>query len=79
MKTAWTLFGVDEKTQQDNVRNAFQYSSGFQVTSCFQIYPRENGLGVVVMLRSMWSIMASDLYATEQNARINDRPMPSTA
>lgn len=26
------------------------------------------------MLRSMWSIMASDLYLSEQDARIHDRP-----
>jgi hypothetical protein len=26
------------------------------------------------MLRSMWTIMAPDLYLTEQDARIHDRP-----
>jgi hypothetical protein len=36
--------------------------------------PRQSGLGFVVMLRSMWSIMSPDLYPTEQDARINDRP-----
>ncbi|SFB19126.1 hypothetical protein SAMN03159488_02287 [Pseudomonas sp. NFIX10] len=74
LKAAWTLFGVDEKTQQDNVRNAFKDSGGFQDYFVLPELPRETGLGFVVMLRSMWSIMASDLYPTEQDARIHDRP-----
>lgn len=74
LKAAWTLFGVDEKTQQENVRNAFKDSGGFQDYFVLPELPRQTGLGFVVMLRSMWSIMASDLYLTEQDARIHDRP-----
>ncbi|MNJ26438.1 hypothetical protein D3C77_209210 [compost metagenome] len=74
LKAAWALFGTDERTQQDSVRNAFKDSGGFQDYFVLPELPRETGLGFVVMLRSMWSIMAPDLYLTEQDARINDRP-----
>jgi hypothetical protein len=74
LKAAWTLFGVDEKNQQENVRNAFKDGGGFQDFFVLPELPRQTGLGYVVMLRSMWTIMASDLYLTEQDARIHDRP-----
>lgn len=73
LKGAWTLYGTDEKSQQDNVRNAFKDSGGFQDYFVLPELPRETGLGFVVMLRSMWSLMANELYLTEQDARINDR------
>ncbi|HFL7937961.1 TPA: hypothetical protein ACG5DM_000961 [Pseudomonas putida] len=74
LKGAWTLYGTDEKSQQDSVRNAFKDSGGFQDYFVLPELPRETGLGFVVMLRSMWSLMANDLYLTEQDARINDCP-----
>ncbi|WP_313295060.1 hypothetical protein [Pseudomonas sp.] len=74
LKDAWTLYGTDVKSQQDSVRNAFKDSGGFQDYFVLPELPRETGLGFVVMLRSMWSLMANDLYLTEQDARINDRP-----
>jgi hypothetical protein len=74
LKAAWTLFGLDEKTQQDNVRGAFKDGGGFQDYFVLPELPRHSGLGFVVLLRSMWTIMASDLYLTEQDARIHDRP-----
>lgn len=74
LKEAWTLFGTDERTQQDNVRSAFKDSGGFQDYFVLPELPRESGLGFVVMLRSMSSIMAPDLFLTEQDARINGRP-----
>ena len=74
LKEAWTLFGVDEKKQQESVRTAFKDSGGFQDYFVLPELPRQSGLGFVVMLRSMWTIMASDLYFTEQDARIHDRP-----
>lgn len=73
LKAAWTLFGVDEKGQQESVRNAFK-DGGFQDYFVLPELPRQAGLGFVVMLRSMWTIMAPDLYLTEQDARIHDRP-----
>jgi hypothetical protein len=74
LKQAWTLFGTDERNQKDNVRNAFKDSGGFQDYFVLPELPQEDGLGFVVLLRSMWSIMAPDLYLTEQDARIADRP-----
>lgn len=74
LKAAWALFGTDEKNQQDSVRNAFKDGGGFQDYFVLPELPRQSGLGFVVMLRSMWTIMAPDLYLTEQDARIHDRP-----
>lgn len=74
LKAAWALFGVDEKNQQENVRNAFKDGGGFQDYFVLPELPRQTELGFVVMLRSMWTIMASELYLTEQDARIHDRP-----
>lgn len=74
LKGAWNLYGTDEKNQQDYVRDAFKDSGGFQDYFVLPELPRQSGLGFVVMLRSMWSIMASDLYLTEQDARIHDHP-----
>ncbi|WP_369324316.1 hypothetical protein AB5985_16150 [Burkholderia cepacia] len=74
LKAAWTLLGVEEKNQQESVRNAFKDSGGFQDYFVLPELPRHAGLGFVVMLRSMWTILASELYLTEQDARIHDRP-----
>lgn len=74
LKAAWTLFGIEEKSQQESVRNAFKDGGGFQDYFVLPELPRETGVGFVVMLRSMWAIMASDLYLTEQDARIHNRP-----
>lgn len=74
LKAAWTFFGIDEKNQRENVRNALTDGGGFQDFFVLPELPRQTDLGFVVMLRSMWAIMASDLYPTEQDARIHDRP-----
>ena len=74
LKAAWTLFGVEEKKQQENVRTALKGGGGFQDYFVLPELPRQTGLGFVVMLRSMGTIMASDLYLTEQDARIHDCP-----
>lgn len=74
LKFASTLFGISEKKLQDDIRGAFKDGGGFQDYFVLPELPRENGFGFVVLLRSMWAIMASDLYLTEQDARIHDRP-----
>jgi hypothetical protein len=74
LKGAWKLFGTDEKTQRESVRNAFKDGGGFQDYFVLPELPRQSGLGFVVMLRSMWTIMAPELYLTEQDARIHDQP-----
>ena len=74
LQAAWKLFGTDERTQQDSVRNAFKDGGGFQDYFVLPELPRQSGLGFVVMLRSMWNLMAPELYLTEQDARINDQP-----
>jgi len=74
LKAAWALFGLKEKELQERVCDALKDSGGFQDYFVLPELPRQTGLGFVVMLRSMWTIMASDLYLTEQDARINDSP-----
>jgi hypothetical protein len=74
LKAAWELFGVEQKSQQESVRNAFKDGGGFQDYFVLPELPRQTGLGFVVLLRSMWTIMAPDLFLTEQDARIHDRP-----
>ncbi|MBE8717513.1 hypothetical protein [Cellvibrio polysaccharolyticus] len=74
LKAAWILFDINERSQQESVRNAFKDGGGFQDYFVLPDLPRQPGLGFVVMLRSMWTIMAPDLYLTEQDARIHDRP-----
>lgn len=74
LRAAWTLFGTDEKSQLENMRNAFKDGGGFQDYFVLPELPQQAGLGFVVMLRSMWTIMAYDLYLSEQDARIRDRP-----
>ena len=74
LKAAWTLFGLHVNRQEECVRNAFKDGGGFQDYFVLPELPRHNGIGFVVMLRSMWTIMAHDLYCTEQDARIHDQP-----
>jgi hypothetical protein len=74
LREAWTLFGTDEKKQQDIVRDAVKDGGGFQDYFVLPELPKQTEFGFVVLLRSMWTIMASDLYPTEQDARIHDRP-----
>ncbi|WP_110601519.1 hypothetical protein [Salinicola lusitanus] len=74
LKAAWTLFGVEERTQRESIRNALKDDGGFPDYFVLPELPRQPGFGYVVMLRSMRTIMAFDLYLTEQDARINDHP-----
>lgn len=74
LKDAWTFFNVNETNQQASVKNAFKDGGGFQDYFVLPELPNLKGLGFVVLLRSMGTIMAPDLYFTELDARINDRP-----
>ena len=74
LKNAWEIFGTTEDKQQENMRNAFKDSGGFQDYFVLPELPQLPGVGFVVMLRSMWTIMAPELYLTEQDARIHDLP-----
>lgn len=74
LKESWACFGTDPAKQRDAVRGAFRTSGGFQDYFVIPELPRTSGYGFVVMLRSMSTIMAADLFLTEQDARIQDRP-----
>lgn len=74
LKEAWILFNINESRQQEFVRNAFKDSGGFQDYFVLPELPQQAEIGFVVMLRSMGTILANELYFSEQNARIDDRP-----
>lgn len=74
LQESWSLFGIDPVKQREAVRGAFKSSGGFQDYFVVPELPRTNGYGFVVLLRSMSTIMAADLFLTEQDARIHDRP-----
>ena len=74
LKSSWSLLGTDTAKQREAVRSAFKTSGGFQDYFVVPELPRTSGYGFVVMLRSMSTIMAADLFLTEQDARIQDRP-----
>lgn len=74
LKAAWEVFGTDEKNQREAVRTAFKDTGGFQDYFVLPELPRMPGFGFVVMLRAMETIMPPDLYLSEQDARIDDRP-----
>lgn len=74
LKALWELTGKDEKKQREAVRDAFKEGGGFQDFFVLPELPKTPGVGFVVLLRSMSTVMASDLFLTEQDARIHDRP-----
>ena len=74
LKEAWIFFNINELKQQELVRNAFKDSGGFQDYFVLPELPQQTGIGFIVLLRSMGTIMANELYFSEQNARIYDRP-----
>lgn len=74
LKNAWDLFGTKEDAQQEIVRAAFKDGGGFQDYFVLPELPNAPGIGFIVMLRSMSTVMAADLFLTEQDARINDCP-----
>jgi hypothetical protein len=74
LKEAWTFFNINESKQQEFVRSALKDGGGFQDYFVLPELPQQAGIGFVVMLRSMGTIMATELYFSEQNARIYDRP-----
>lgn len=74
LKAAWERFGTEEKNQREAIRAAFKDGGGFQDYFVLPELPRMPGRGFVVMLRAMETIMAPDLYLSEQDARIDNRP-----
>jgi hypothetical protein len=74
LRQAWTLLGRDEKTQQAAIREAFDLERGFPDHLLVPEIPNTNGYGFVILLRSISSVHSSDLFKTEVDAKINDRP-----
>jgi hypothetical protein len=74
LRSSWTILGRDEKSQQSQIREAFDADRGFPDFFFVPELPRTGGYGFVIMLRSISSLSAQDLYSSELEARINDRP-----
>jgi len=74
LRSAWALLGLREPSQQARIREAFDPDRGFPD---FLLVPEIRecpGYGYVVLLRSLWTLAAKDLFRSELDARINDRP-----
>jgi hypothetical protein len=74
LKTAWQFFGIEERRQVEIFRTALKGSGGFHDFFVLPELPRQSGLGFIVMLRSIWTIKSIDIFLTEQDARIYNRP-----
>ena len=74
LRSAWNHFDVSEKKQLEIIQDAFKESGGFQDYFILPNLPKQEAIGFVVMLRSMWTSMASDVYLTELDARIDGHP-----
>jgi hypothetical protein len=65
LRQAWTLLGRNENNQQAAIREAFDVVPEL---------PNTDGYGFVILLRSISSLHSFDLFKTEADARIDDRP-----
>lgn len=74
LKQCWLNFGTDAQKQREALRSAFSSSGGFQDFFVIPELPKAPGYGFVVLLRSISTVMASELYLTEQDARIHGDP-----
>lgn len=74
LEQSWGFFGIEPAKRREAVVNAFKTSGGFQDYFVLPELPGADGYGFVVLLRSMSTIMAADLFLTERDARIHDKP-----
>jgi hypothetical protein len=74
LRKAWEILGKDEKQQQNDIRSAFKGDGGFLGYILIPELPDTERYGFVVMLRSIFSLESSDLFKSEVDARINDKP-----
>jgi hypothetical protein len=74
LTTAWNYFGIDVAKRREALANLFKSSGGFQDYFLLPELPNTLGYGYVVLLRSISTLSASDVFLNEVDARINDRP-----
>ncbi len=68
------LLGRTEKNLQDLIREALNSGGGFPDFFVLPELPNTPDLGFVVLLRAVSSLSSGNLFLTEVDARINDRP-----
>lgn len=68
------FFDIPHEKQKDSANEDMKKNSGFQDYFVLPELPKTEGVGFVVMLRSISTVTAADLYMTAQEARINDKP-----
>jgi len=74
LKHSWALTGRDEKSQRASIQEAFNGEQGFPDFVLVPELPKSTHYGFVVLLRSINSIKYDEVFLSETDARINDRP-----
>lgn len=73
LRKAWNAMGRDEKSQRQSLRDAFDSERGFPDYILVPELPLVNGIGFVVLLRSLSTISAVDLYQCQADAKISGK------
>lgn len=73
LKLAWGLAGMTQEEQRKQIGSALRDGGGFQDYFVLPELPNMEGLGFVVVLRSMGVIMSNEIFLTERDARIAGR------
>jgi hypothetical protein len=70
----WTLTGVAEANQLAKLKEVFGAERGFPDFVLIPNIPNGHETGFVILLRAISSISSGDLFRSQLDARINDRP-----
>lgn len=73
LKSAWALLGHDHKAQQSRLREAFDPDRGFPDFVLVPALPEAPEIGYVILLRSIFTIAATNVFPNELAARIEGR------
>jgi uncharacterized protein YecT (DUF1311 family) len=74
LQRAWTFLGRDASAQQAAIRESFEGEKGFADFFFLPELPTTETYGFAVMLREISAIQDADVFVSEPDARINDRP-----
>lgn len=73
LKSIWSLAGTAQEERRKQIRDALKDGGGFQDYFVLPELPHMDGVGFVVVLRSMGTIMSDEVFLTERDARIAGR------
>ena len=74
LRSVWLALGRDEVKQQAVIREAFSSSGHFPDHVLVPELPNVEGLGFVILLRSISSISSTEVFRSETEAKINGQP-----